>query len=73
MNLEYIDIFYHHRPNPNTPLEETMGALDYIVRSGKALYTGHLLLSAQPDSTGGKNPSLSWDSVPDSSAEIQHV
>ena len=40
MGLEYVDIFYHHRPDPNTPLEETMGALDQIVKSGKALYTG---------------------------------
>ncbi len=40
MGLEYVDIFYHHRPDPETPLEETMGALDSIVRSGKALYAG---------------------------------
>jgi len=40
MNLDYVDIFYHHRPDPDTPIEETMGALDYIVRSGKALYIG---------------------------------
>ncbi|KAA8477144.1 L-glyceraldehyde 3-phosphate reductase [Arcticibacter tournemirensis] len=40
MGLEYVDIFYHHRPDPETPLEETMQALDYIVRSGKALYAG---------------------------------
>jgi L-glyceraldehyde 3-phosphate reductase len=40
MELDYVDIFYHHRPDPETPLEETMGALDYIVRSGKALYVG---------------------------------
>lgn len=40
MNLDYVDIFYHHRPDPATPLEETMGALDAIVRSGKALYVG---------------------------------
>lgn len=40
MGLEYVDIFYHHRPDPDTPLEETMGALDQIVRSGKALYVG---------------------------------
>lgn len=40
MGLEYVDIFYSHRPDPNTPLEETMGALDYIVRSGRALYVG---------------------------------
>lgn len=40
MNVDYVDIFYHHRPDPNTPIEETMGALDQIVRSGKALYVG---------------------------------
>lgn len=40
MGLDYVDIFYHHRPDPNTPLEETMSALDHIVRSGKALYVG---------------------------------
>jgi L-glyceraldehyde 3-phosphate reductase len=40
MNLDYVDIFYHHRPDPETPLEETMGALDHIVRQGKALYVG---------------------------------
>ncbi|TBL80441.1 L-glyceraldehyde 3-phosphate reductase [Paenibacillus thalictri] len=40
MELDYVDIFYHHRPDPNTPLEETMGALDHIVRQGKALYVG---------------------------------
>ena len=40
MGLEYVDIFYHHRPDPNTPLEETMMALDLIVRQGKALYVG---------------------------------
>lgn len=40
MDLEYVDIFYHHRPDPDTPLEETMAALDLIVRQGKALYVG---------------------------------
>ena len=40
MGLDYVDIFYHHRPDPETPLEETMGALDLIVRQGKALYVG---------------------------------
>jgi L-glyceraldehyde 3-phosphate reductase len=40
MGLEYVDIFYHHRPDPETPLEESMQALDYIVRSGRALYVG---------------------------------
>jgi L-glyceraldehyde 3-phosphate reductase len=40
MGLEYVDIFYHHRPDPETPLEETMRALDHVVRQGKALYVG---------------------------------
>jgi len=40
MRLDYVDIFYHHRPDPETPLEETMSALDLIVRQGKALYAG---------------------------------
>jgi L-glyceraldehyde 3-phosphate reductase len=40
MGLEYVDIFYSHRPDPETPLEETMGALDFAVRSGRALYAG---------------------------------
>lgn len=40
MGLDYVDIFYHHRPDPDTPIEETMGALDFIVRSGRALYVG---------------------------------
>ena len=46
MGLEYVDIFYHHRPDPETPLEETMSALDLIVRQGKALYVG--ISSYQP-------------------------
>ena len=40
MGLEYVDIFYHHRPDPDTPLEETMGALHHVVQQGKALYVG---------------------------------
>ncbi len=40
LGLDYVDIFYHHRPDPDTPLEETMGALDAAVRAGKALYVG---------------------------------
>ena len=45
MQVDYVDIFYHHRVDPETPLEVTMGALDHIVRSGCALYTG---LSSYP-------------------------
>jgi L-glyceraldehyde 3-phosphate reductase len=40
MGLDYVDIFYHHRPDPDTPMEESMGALDAAVRSGRALYVG---------------------------------
>ena len=40
MGLDYVDIYYHHRPDPETPIEETMGALDHLVRQGKALYVG---------------------------------
>lgn len=47
MGLEYVDIFYSHRPDPNTPLEETMGALDLVVRQGKALYVGISNYSAE--------------------------
>ncbi len=49
MGLDYVDIFYSHRPDPNTPLEETMGALDTIVRSGRALYAG--ISSYSPEMT----------------------
>ncbi|WP_326634493.1 L-glyceraldehyde 3-phosphate reductase [Nonomuraea fuscirosea] len=47
MGLDYVDIFYSHRPDPETPLEETMGALDRAVRSGKALYAGISNYSAE--------------------------
>jgi L-glyceraldehyde 3-phosphate reductase len=47
MGLDYVDIFYSHRPDPNTPFEETMGALDSIVRQGKALYVGISNYSAE--------------------------
>jgi L-glyceraldehyde 3-phosphate reductase len=49
MQLEYVDIFYSHRPDPKTPLEETMGALDHAVRQGKALYVG--ISSYSPEQT----------------------
>ncbi len=49
MGLDYVDVFYHHRPDPNTPLEETMGALADIVRQGKALYVG--ISNYQPKET----------------------
>ncbi|MBT2521266.1 L-glyceraldehyde 3-phosphate reductase [Arthrobacter sp. ISL-28] len=49
MDLDYVDIFYSHRPDPETPMEETMGALDHAVRSGKALYAG--ISSYTPEQT----------------------
>jgi L-glyceraldehyde 3-phosphate reductase len=49
MGLDYVDIFYHHRPDPETPLEETMAALDHVVRRGKALYAG--ISSYTPEQT----------------------
>ena len=47
MGLDYVDIFYSHRPDPDTPFEETMGALDFAVRSGRALYAGISSYSAE--------------------------
>src|SRR5512143_1612916 len=55
MGLDYVDIFYHHRPDPQTPLEETMGALDTAVRSGRALYVGMSAYDAQPTPTALKS------------------
>jgi L-glyceraldehyde 3-phosphate reductase len=57
MGLEYVDIFYSHRPDPHTPLEETMGALDHAVRCGKALYAG--ISSYNPEQTRSATAILS--------------
>lgn len=54
MGLDYVDIFYSHRPDPETPLEETMGALDLIVRQGKALYVGISNYSAKDTAKASK-------------------
>ncbi|MBR9774639.1 MAG: L-glyceraldehyde 3-phosphate reductase [Cytophagales bacterium] len=54
MGLEYVDIFYHHRPDPNTPLDETMSALDLLVRQGKALYVGISQYSAEDTAKASK-------------------
>jgi L-glyceraldehyde 3-phosphate reductase len=54
MGLEYVDIFYSHRPDPETPVEETMGALDQAVRSGKALYAGISSYDAQQTAIAAK-------------------
>jgi L-glyceraldehyde 3-phosphate reductase len=50
MGLDYVDIFYHHRPDPETPMEESLGALDFAVRSGRALYAGISSYSAEQTS-----------------------
>jgi L-glyceraldehyde 3-phosphate reductase len=54
MGLDYVDIFYHHRPDHNTPLEETMDALDHIVRQGKALYVGISNYNAEQTKRAGE-------------------
>lgn len=54
MGLDYVDVFYHHRPDPDTPLEETMGALDHLVRQGKALYIGISQYSAEDTAKASK-------------------
>ena len=56
MGLDYVDIFYSHRFDPDTPLEETMGALDAAVRSGKALYAGLSSYNSEQDPRGGGDP-----------------
>ena len=54
MGLDYVDIYYHHRPDPKTPLEETMGALDHLVRQGKALYVGISQYNAEDTAKAAK-------------------
>src|SRR3712207_9561025 len=54
MGLEYVDVFYSHRPDPTTPLEETMGALHSAVRAGKALYVGISSYSLEDTATIGR-------------------
>ncbi len=54
MGLDYVDIFYHHRPDPDTPLEETMGALHHLVQRGKALYVGISQYSAADTARAAK-------------------
>ena len=60
MGLDYVDIFYSHRLDPDTPLEETMGALDTAVQQGKALYVGISSYSAEQTPRGGRASSASW-------------
>ena len=73
MGVDYVDIFYSHRPDPETPLEETMMALDYAVRSGRALYAGHLVLQPRFHPPRGRAPAPARHPLPDPPAELQHV
>ena len=66
MQLEYVDIFYSHRYDPETPLEETMGALDQAVRSGKALYAGISSYGPREHARGSGDPALARHAVRDS-------
>ncbi len=65
MGLEYVDIFYHHRPDPETPMEETMGALDHVVRQGKALYAGISSYDAEQTRRAAADPARAGHAVPD--------
>ncbi len=62
LGLDYVDIFYHHRPDPETPIEESMGALAHAVRSGKALYAG--ISNYGPDDTRRAAAALAAEGVP---------
>jgi len=62
LGLDYVDIFYHHRPDPETPIEESMGALAHAVRSGKALYAG--ISNYGPDDTLRAAAALAAEGVP---------
>jgi len=68
LGLDYVDIFYHHRPDPETPIEETMGALSDIVRSGKALYVG--LSNYKEEEKSSKDPEGKRNAVPDPPAAL---
>ena len=72
MGLDYVDIFYSHRFDPDTPLEETMGALDAAVRSGKRALRRHLLLQLREDPRGGGDPEGPRHPLRDPPAELQH-
>ena len=70
MGLDYVDIFYSHRFDPDTPLEETMGALDTAVRQGKALYVGISSYDAEQTARGGRDPARPRHAAADPPAEL---
>ena len=63
LGLDYVDIFYSHRFDPDTPLEETMGALDSAVRPGQGPLRRHLVLLGREDARGGRHPPEAWDAT----------
>ena len=73
MGLEYVDIFYSHRPDPETPVEETMGALDQAVRSRQGALRRHLQLQRDPGRCGDQNSARAGHALPDSSAQVLDV
>ena len=70
MGVDYVDIFYSHRFDPDTPLEETMGALDAAVRAGKALYVGHLVVLGRAHPGGGRHPARARHAAADPPAVV---
>ena len=73
LGLDYVDIFYSHRFDPDTPLEETMGALATAVKQGKALYVGISSYSPNKTREGREASSKAWASSPHSPALLQHA
>ena len=73
MGLEYVDIFYHHRPDTYTPLEETMGALDHCVRQGKALYAGVSGYNAEQSRASFSHSQQTRNTMPYPSTIIQFI
>ena len=73
MGLEYVDIFYSHRFDPQTPLEETMGALESAIKQGKAPLCGHLFLLCKEDRRSCRNALLDGHPLPDPSAVLFHA
>jgi L-glyceraldehyde 3-phosphate reductase len=70
LGLDYVDIFYSHRFDPETPLDETMGALDSAVRQGKALYVGVSSYNSRPHQGGGGDPQGARDILPHPPAQL---
>ena len=73
LGLDYVDIFYSHRPDPSTPMEETCGALAHAVRTGKALYAGVSNYGPEQTVRAATAPARDGRPLPYSPAALQHV